>query len=61
VCFAKANPNRINVASIATTVEGDALARLGEQREHVDLHSIVTEQGLVQDDLAQRQHLAAVA
>ena len=39
---------------------GDALARLGQQREHVDLHPVVAQQRLVRDDLAQRQHLAAV-
>src|SRR5215475_2057567 len=38
----------------------DARARLREQREHVDLHRVVTKQRLVRDDLAQRQHLVAV-
>ena len=39
---------------------GDALARLGQQREHVDLHGVVAQQRFVRDDLAQRQHLALV-
>jgi hypothetical protein len=41
-------------------VRRDALARLGEQGEDVDLHRVVTQQHFIGDDLAQRQHVAAI-
>src|SRR5262245_7189494 len=39
---------------------GDALARLRQQREHVDQHRVVAKQCFVRDDLAQRQDLTLV-
>ena len=38
----------------------DALARLLQQREHVDLHRAEPQLALVADDLPERQHLALV-
>ena len=48
------------LASIARDGRGDALARFGEQREHVDLHGVVAQQRFVRDDLAQRQDFALI-
>ena len=47
-------------ASMAAVRRGNALPRLGEQREDVDLHGVVAQQRFVRDDLAERQDLALV-